>query len=168
MWVLFILMFVTSWGADGQTEGRWEVLVWNSGISSMHTAVTHYGNVIMLDRTNIGPSNINLSNGLCRYNQYDLSLAVDCTAHSVVFSPGDNSIRPLFIYTDTWCSSGQFDANGALVQTGGDNDGLMKVRKFTPCATTDTCDWVELSDESLQDGRWYATNQLLPDSRGTL
>jgi hypothetical protein len=31
--------------------------------------------------------------------------------------------RPLFIFTDTWCSSGQFRADGTLVQTGGDADG---------------------------------------------
>ncbi|KAI5056133.1 hypothetical protein GOP47_0029654 [Adiantum capillus-veneris] len=164
MWVLLLLMVLASCHADAQ-GGRWEVLVENAGIASMHTAVTHFGTVIMLDRTNIGPSNINLSNGVCRYNPYDLSLTIDCTAHSVMFSPDDNSIRPLFIYTDTWCSSGQFDIDGALVQTGGDNDGLMKVRKLVPCPAMDTCDWVELSDESLQDGRWYATNQLLPDSR---
>jgi hypothetical protein len=51
----------------------------------------------------------------------------DCTAHSALYTPGPNSIRPLFIFTDTWCSSGQFDGNGMLVQTGGDSDGVMKV-----------------------------------------
>lgn len=51
----------------------------------------------------------------------------DCTAHSALYTPGSNAIRPLFVFTDTWCSSGQFDANGQLVQTGGDADGLMKV-----------------------------------------
>lgn len=51
----------------------------------------------------------------------------DCTAHSALYTPGSNAIRPLFVYTDTWCSSGQFDGNGQLVQTGGDADGLMKV-----------------------------------------
>ena len=51
----------------------------------------------------------------------------DCTAHSAVYSPGSNKIRPLFIYTDTWCSSGQFDRSGQLVQTGGEADGIRKV-----------------------------------------
>lgn len=54
----------------------------------------------------------------------------DCTAHSALWTPGSNDIRPLFVYTDTWCSSGQFDANGQLVQTGGDADGLSKVQYF--------------------------------------
>lgn len=51
----------------------------------------------------------------------------DCTAHSAIYTPGSNKIRPLFIYSDTWCSSGQFDASGQLVQTGGDADGITKV-----------------------------------------
>ncbi len=52
----------------------------------------------------------------------------DCTAHSAVYTPGTNKIRPLFIFTDTWCSSGQFRADGTLVQTGGDADGNSKVK----------------------------------------
>lgn len=147
------------------SQGSWQLLVQDAGIASMHTAVTRFGNVIFLDRTNIGPSEINLTNGLCRNNPNDLTLTHDCTAHSVLFSPDTNSIRPLFIYTDTWCSSGQFFMDGTLVQTGGDNDGLMKVRRFTPCPSNGTCDWVESSTDFLQDGRWYATNQLLPDGR---
>jgi len=54
----------------------------------------------------------------------------DCTAHSAVLDLGTNTIRPLFIQTDTWCSSGQFNADGTLVQTGGDNDGFSKVISF--------------------------------------
>ncbi|KAI5079156.1 hypothetical protein GOP47_0006827 [Adiantum capillus-veneris] len=146
-------------------QGTWNVLLDNAGIASMHTAVTHYGNVIFLDRTNIGPSQINLTNGVCRDNAIDLTLTHDCSAHSVLFTPGPNTVRPLFIFTDTWCSSGQFGPDGTLVQTGGDNDGLMKVRRFTPCPSDQSCDWVEESDNSLQDGRWYASNQLLPDGR---
>lgn len=146
-------------------DGSWKLLVHNAGIASMHTAVTHYGTVVFLDRTNIGPSQINLTNGVCRDNPNDLTLTHDCTAHSVLFTPGRNSIRPLFIYTDTWCSSGQFFSDGTLVQTGGDNDGLTKVRRFTPCPSDGSCNWVEAADVSLQDGRWYATNQLLPDGR---
>ncbi|MCO5570118.1 hypothetical protein L7F22_023834 [Adiantum nelumboides] len=148
-------------------QGSWELLLENAGIASMHTAVTHHGNVVFLDRTNIGPSPISLANGVCRDNPKDANLTHDCTAHSVLFIPGPNTVRPLFIFTDTWCSSGQFDAEGTLVQTGGDGDGLMKVRRFTPCPSSDhaACDWVEDSDVSLQDGRWYASNQLLPDGR---
>ncbi|KAL2633937.1 hypothetical protein R1flu_005416 [Riccia fluitans] len=143
--------------------GSWELLVENAGIASMHTMVTHYGNVIFLDRTNIGASQINLAPGTpCRENPDEQILLKDCTAHTVEFTPGPNTIRPLFIFTDTWCSSGQFGPDGTMTQTGGDADGLMKIRTFTPCADG-TCNWVEQSTQQLQEGRWYASNQILPD-----
>ncbi len=66
-----------------------------------------------------------ISLSLCMCTQ---TSTVDCTAHSAIFDPVSGTIRPLFIQTDTWCSSGQFDADGTLVQTGGDNDGLSKVQ----------------------------------------
>ncbi|KAJ7543511.1 hypothetical protein O6H91_09G041200 [Diphasiastrum complanatum] len=146
-------------------QGSWEILVHNAGIASMHTAVTHFGTVILLDRTDIGASQIALPNGNCRDDPNDLTLKHDCTAHSVLFTPESNTIRSLTIATDTWCSSGQFVSNGTLVQTGGDFDGNKKVRYFSPCPPGGSCDWVEASDQNLQQGRWYATNQLLPDGR---
>eukprot|EP00250_Pteridium_aquilinum_P030123 c40694_g1_i1 orf=57-677(+) len=147
----------------GHAQGGWEVLLENAGIASMHTAVTHYGNVVLLDRTDIGPSQISLPAGHCRNDPTDINQTVDCTAHSVLFMPGANTVRPLSIQTDTWCSSGQFFADGTLWQTGGDFDGFTKVRTFSPCSSSGSCDWVESSTQYLQDGRWYATNQLLPD-----
>ncbi|KAJ7529989.1 hypothetical protein O6H91_05G007700 [Diphasiastrum complanatum] len=131
----------------------------------MHTAVTFYGTVILLDRTDIGASNINLPNGACRNDPSDLRLPHDCTAHSVLYDPATNSLRPLTILTDTWCSAGSFLANGTLMQTGGDFDGNNKIRYFSPCPATGSCDWVEATDQFLQNGRWYASNQLLPDGR---
>ncbi|XP_024393312.1 aldehyde oxidase GLOX [Physcomitrium patens] len=144
-----------------EAQGYWETVVDNAGIATMHSAVSHDGNVVLLDRTNVGPSQLNLAPGVCRDNPQDRATKHDCTAHSALFSPGSNKIRPLFVYTDTWCSSGQFDGSGKLVQTGGDADGLMKIRHFSPCGGGD-CDWVEL-DGGLQEGRWYASNQILPD-----
>lgn len=148
-----------------QGGGSWQLLVKNAGIASMHTALTHFGTVVLLDRTDIGPSQINLPNGNCRDDPADLTSTHDCTAHSVLFTLGPNTIRPLSIATDTWCSSGQFFPDGTLVQTGGDFDGNTKVRYFTPCVRDGTCDWVEATDQQLQQGRWYATNQILPDGR---
>jgi hypothetical protein len=52
-------------------QGSWEVVVQNAGISSMHTAVTHFGNVVLLDRTNIGRSQLPLNGGRCRANPAD-------------------------------------------------------------------------------------------------
>jgi hypothetical protein len=56
---------------DAAGGGTWEVVVENAGIASMHTAVTHYGNVVLLDRTNIGPSQLPLPKGVCRNNPLD-------------------------------------------------------------------------------------------------
>ncbi|CAK9877898.1 unnamed protein product [Sphagnum jensenii] len=145
-----------------EAQGSWEIVQNNAGIASMHTAVTNYGTVVLLDRTDIGPSQLPLPDGVCRNDANDETSTVDCTAHSAIFDPVSGTIRPLFIQTDTWCSSGQFDADGTLVQTGGDNDGFSKIRTFSPCAADGDCDWVETTTP-LQNGRWYATNQRLPD-----
>ncbi|KAG2685903.1 hypothetical protein I3843_10G140500 [Carya illinoinensis] len=149
--------------ARAELPGSWELLVANAGIASMHTAVTRYNTVVLLDRTNIGPSRKMLPRGHCRYDRRDAFLKRDCYAHSVVLDLQTNNIRPLMILTDTWCSSGQFLPDGTLLQTGGDLDGLKKIRKFEPCEAHRFCDWVELKDVELVNGRWYATNQILPD-----
>lgn len=143
--------------------GTWELLLTNAGIASMHTAVTRYGTVVLLDRTDIGPSRKLLPKGHCRYDPHDRALHRDCYAHSVLFDPATNEIQPLTILTDTWCSSGQFLPDGTLLQTGGDLDGWKKIRKFTPCLPKGRCDWEELRAPELATGRWYATNQILPD-----
>jgi len=125
----------------------------------MHTTVTRFNTVILLDRTNIGPTRKLLPKNHCRFTK----TKPDCYAHSVLFDPIKNQLRPLKILTDTWCSSGSFLPNGSLLQTGGDLDGFKKIRIFNPCDSTGSCDWEELNDVELSEGRWYATNQILPD-----
>ncbi|KAF5737193.1 galactose oxidase [Tripterygium wilfordii] len=149
--------------ATAQLPGTWELLVPNAGIASMHTAVTRFNTVVLLDRTNIGPSRRMLRKGHCRNDRSDAVLGHDCYAHSVVLDLQTNQIRPLMILTDTWCSSGQFLPDGTLIQTGGSMDGFKKIRKFEPCEPNGSCDWLELQDVELGNGRWYATNQILPD-----
>ncbi|MQL69290.1 hypothetical protein Taro_001614 [Colocasia esculenta] len=150
-----------------QLPGSWELLVENAGIASMHTAVTHFGTVVLLDRTDIGPSRRLLPRSRCRVDPSDRLLPrLDCYAHSVLFDPATRRLRPLKIQTDTWCSSGQFLPDGTLLQTGGDLDGFKKLRAFRPCSPNDPlhlCDWEELEAPELAAGRWYATNQILPD-----
>jgi hypothetical protein len=165
--VLFLFLFVFTLMVAQLTcadlPGTWELLVPNAGIASMHTAVTRYNTVVLLDRTNIGPSRRMLPEGHCRNDPNDVTLKRDCYAHSVVLDLKTSEIRPLMILTDTWCSSGQFLPDGTLLQTGGDLDGLRKIRKFQPCEADGFCNWVELKDVELVHGRWYATNQILPD-----
>lgn len=52
-------------------QGYYEVVVPNAGIATMHAAVTHLGSVVLLDRTNIGVSQLNLPDGVCRDNPQD-------------------------------------------------------------------------------------------------
>ncbi|QCE04429.1 glutathione S-transferase [Vigna unguiculata] len=157
------LLFLFLAPARTDLPGTWEVLVADAGIASMHTAVTRFNTVVLLDRTNIGPSRKLLPKGHCRYDRNDALLKRDCYAHSVHLDLQTNQVRPLKILTDTWCSSGQFLPDGTLLQTGGDLDGLKKIRMFSPCDATGFCDWKELDDVELAEGRWYATNQILPD-----
>ncbi|KAG1339278.1 aldehyde oxidase GLOX [Cocos nucifera] len=164
---LHVLLLLTSVSlARAQLPGTWEVLVENAGIASMHTAVTRFGTVVLLDRTNIGPSRLPLPKGHCRRDPTDRALpGGDCTAHSALLDPATRRLRPLSILTDTWCSSGQFLPDGTLLQSGGDLDGFRKLRTISPCSLDDRspCDWLELPSPLLAAGRWYATNQILPD-----
>nr|GEZ83864.1 hypothetical protein [Tanacetum cinerariifolium] len=64
-----------------------------------------------------GTSNISLPNGRCRPN------STDCSAHSVEYDVASNSLRPLMVLTNVWCSSGTLMPDGTLVQTGGFADG---------------------------------------------
>lgn len=161
-WLFFLLLSLIS-HARAQLPGTWELLVPNAGVASMHTAVTRFNTVVLLDRTNIGPSRKMLPKGHCRFDRTDPVLKRDCYAHSLQLDLQTNQIRPLMIHTDTWCSSGQFLPDGSLLQTGGDLDGFKKIRKFEPCEANGFCDWVELNDVELAEGRWYATNQILPN-----
>ncbi|KAL3640677.1 hypothetical protein CASFOL_015645 [Castilleja foliolosa] len=159
--IIFLVIFSIA-RAAADLPGVWELLVPNAGIASMHTAVTRFNTVVLLDRTNIGPSKTTLPGNRCIPNSKNPH-RIDCTAHSVLLDLQTNRIRPLTILTDTWCSSGQFLPDGSLIQTGGDLEGFKKIRKFTPCEPGLLCDWEELQDTELYQGRWYATNQILPD-----
>ena len=62
-------------------QGWWETVVGDAGIATMHAAVTHLGSVVLLDRTNIGPSQLALPAGVCRDNPAD---RVGCPTYSSV------------------------------------------------------------------------------------
>lgn len=130
----------------------------------MHMQVMKDNKVIIFDRTDFGPSNISLSNGHCRYNPHDIALKLDCTAHSILYDIPTNTLRPLTLQTDAWCSSGSLSPSGTLIQTGGFNDGYNKLRTFTPCPQHNNCDWLELP-QNLTSSRWYASNQILPNGK---
>ncbi|XP_058098765.1 aldehyde oxidase GLOX-like [Magnolia sinica] len=139
--------------------GRWTLLKSSIGISAMHMQLLSNDRVVIFDRTDFGRSNLSLPDGKCRNDPHDTAVKIDCSAHSAEYDVATNSIRPLMILTDTWCSSGTVAPDGRLIQTGGFNDGDRTVRIFTPC---DNCDWEE-KPTALGVRRWYATNQILPN-----
>jgi hypothetical protein len=65
MWMQAAVLVLTLLAGEagvtlGQDLGTWELVVPNAGIAAMHAAVTRYGTVVLLDRTNIGASQIAL------------------------------------------------------------------------------------------------------------
>ncbi|XP_058088169.1 aldehyde oxidase GLOX-like [Magnolia sinica] len=149
------------------TTGEWRLLQKSIGISAMHMQLIYTNQVVMFDRTDFGPSNLYFPDGRCRLDSNDTALKIDCTAHSLTYDVQSNTVRPLTVQTDTWCSSGSVLPNGTFVQTGGYNDGERVVRTFTPCVggpLFEDCDWIE-KPHYLSVRRWYATNQILQDGR---
>ncbi|GJZ50818.1 aldehyde oxidase GLOX1-like protein [Tanacetum coccineum] len=130
-----ILLFqALSCGAAG---GSWSVLLPSIGISAMHMQLVPNDRVVIYDRTDFGISNISLPNGKCRPNSTDYS------AYSVEYDVGSNTIRPLMVLTNVWCSLGTLTPDGSLVQTGGWANSCRRVRIYKSCATSD---WKEISN----------------------
>ncbi|MFS7972286.1 putative galactose oxidase [Helianthus anomalus] len=153
--IFFLLLLLLHAPPCPASGGSWSILLPSIGISAMHMQLLPNDRVVMFDRTDFGPSQISLPKGKCRHN------STDCTAHSVEYDVASNSIRPLTLRTDIWCSSGALMPNGRLTQTGGWNEGFRVVRNYKPC---DKCDWQEIQNGLVQP-RWYATNHILPDGR---
>ncbi|GAA0171276.1 hypothetical protein LIER_41119 [Lithospermum erythrorhizon] len=144
------------------TGGKWELLLPSIGISAMHMQLLNNDKVVMFDRTDFGRSNISLHGKNCRMDPNFGPLG-DCSAHSVEYDVVENSIRPLMVLTNVWCSSGSAMSDGSLIQTGGTGEGERVVRLYKSC-NDKTCDWKEIKDGLLRS-RWYATNHILPDGR---
>ncbi|XP_042508308.1 aldehyde oxidase GLOX-like [Macadamia integrifolia] len=157
----FLFLILNSITSTAASLGQWNLLQQSIGISAMHMQLLNNDRVIIFDRTDFGSSNLSLPDGRCRNNTNDFALQHDCSAHSAEYDVLTNSVRPLMVQTDTWCSSGAVCPDGYLIQTGGFNDGDRAVRVFQPCST---CDWQEIPNGLVQR-RWYPTNQILPDGR---
>ncbi|GLJ08370.1 hypothetical protein SUGI_0087410 [Cryptomeria japonica] len=163
--VAWLVIVAFCWGqTDGQLQGSWELLLENAGISSMHSVLLHTNRVLMYDRQGRGPSNISRTDPACSNAPRPLPFDSECWSHSVEYDIATNTVRPLHLVTDTWCSSGAVLSDGTVIQTGGFGDGGNMTRIFKPC-TDQTCDWVESTTEKLIFKRWYASNQILPDNR---
>lgn len=162
--LLFLLQCCITETTITDEGGRWELLLNNSGVVAMHMTLTHHNTVVIFDQTRSGPSGYRLRSRRTCYFDDDDDEDDDpaiCWAHSVEYDIHSNTIRPLVLRSDTWCSSGSFLSNGTLLQTGGHGLGIRKIRYFRPCSDRH-CGWTE-SMAVLADNRWYATNQILPE-----
>ncbi|KAJ8421229.1 hypothetical protein Cgig2_034078 [Carnegiea gigantea] len=143
------------------SQGEWQLLRNSTGVVAMHMALTYQDTVLMFDQTGFGPSGYRLSKRLhgtrCLGNPVS---DARCYAHSVEYHISTNTVRPLRMVSDPFCSSGTFLSNGTLLETGGYANGYRRIRYFHPC-NDGTCDW-KLSRAKLSDDRWYASNLLLP------
>ncbi|OEL22211.1 Aldehyde oxidase GLOX1 [Dichanthelium oligosanthes] len=148
--------------AAGGFPGAWSTISENAGVSAMHMVIMRNDKAVMFDTVTTGPSLLRLPKGKCRLDlRSKVQGAQDCAAHAVEFDYATGGVRALKVLTDVWCSSGAVDAGGNLVQTGGYFEGEKVVRYLSPCAD---CDWREFP-ASLAEGRWYGTQQILPDGR---
>ncbi|WVZ21576.1 hypothetical protein V8G54_008898 [Vigna mungo] len=167
--ILFILICVGF--SDGANvtpsvgrKGQWQLLLNSTGVVGMHLALTYKNTVVMFDQTGAGPSGYKLRRrfhgSTCSRSRHDMTDST-CYAHSVEYDISTNKVRPLWLDTDPWCSSGSFLSNGTLLQVGGNERGAKRVRFFRPCGN-DQCNWIQ-SKKTLSDMRWYASSQLLPE-----
>uniref|UniRef100_A0A7N0V645 Galactose oxidase n=1 Tax=Kalanchoe fedtschenkoi TaxID=63787 RepID=A0A7N0V645_KALFE len=161
MFSLLLLLLSTRLIVSDGLSGTWKLLLRDSGVSAMHVQLLNNGKVIIFDRQDFGQSRIMLPTWEC--DPATVPNTTDCSAHSVEYAIVSNTIRPLRVETDLWCSSGFVDASGVLNQIGGDKNGTRVVRTMAPC--DGGCDWVENRD-ALLAGRWYASVQKLPSGEG--
>ncbi|KAI9087632.1 hypothetical protein K1719_030502 [Acacia pycnantha] len=168
--MIFILFLLGFGFGDGATRaisrnrgGEWQLLLNSAGVVGMHMALTHHNTVVMFDQTGAGRSDYRLRRRFhgrkCTGSHNDL-LDSTCYAHSVEYDISGNTVRPLKLDSDPWCSSGSFLSNGTLLQVGGYGGGAKRVREFRPCRG-DQCDWIQ-TKKTLSDRRWYASTQILP------
>lgn len=141
------------------------MLLNNTGVVGMHTALTSKNTIIMFDQTEAGPSGYPLhkrfNGSRCNTRSHNDVVDSTCYAHSVEYDISANRVRPLRLDSDPWCSSGSFLSNGTLLQTGGYGRGAKRIRFYRPCGNHQ-CHWIQ-SRKSLSDERWYASSQILPD-----
>uniref|UniRef100_A0A7N0RBN9 Galactose oxidase n=1 Tax=Kalanchoe fedtschenkoi TaxID=63787 RepID=A0A7N0RBN9_KALFE len=152
-----LCLLSTSLNVADAAGGSWKQVLAKGGVSAMHMQLLTNDRVIIFDRQDFGQSQIMLPKSKC--DPAKVPGTTDCSAHSVEYNVAANTVRPLMIQTDVWCSSGSVDPSGRLIQTGGNGAGSKVVRTMQPC--TNGCDWAETPGALLAQ-RWYASVQILP------
>ncbi|GBC09798.1 hypothetical protein RclHR1_09110005 [Rhizophagus clarus] len=130
----------------GSTLGVFKI-VGNSGVEAMHAVLVSPRKVVFIDK--LEQNALKRPDGLSALSsEYDLDT---------------NTVRPLGIYTNTFCSAGSWLGNGTLVEAGGDKgdanygSGIQTVRLYD----LSVGDWVEL-EGIAPSNRWYPAMATLP------
>ncbi|KZV21643.1 hypothetical protein F511_17668 [Dorcoceras hygrometricum] len=144
---------------DAEFLGSWKIHSENAGVSAMHIQLLPNNKAVWFDTINLGLSDIEADPRRCkpRVGGRNKDPKQDCTAHAIEYDVDTAEIRTLKMATDPWCSSGALSRKGALISTGGNQDGFRSIRMIEPC---DGCDFEE-NDKALIGNRWYATQHAL-------
>ncbi|CAI9782527.1 unnamed protein product [Fraxinus pennsylvanica] len=141
--------------------GSWKVDNPNSGVSAMHVQLLPNNKAVWFDTLNLGKSDILAYPPACRRlvggRKGDKGL--DCTAHAIQYDVETAQVKTMKMENDPWCSSGAMSPNGALVSTGGNQEGFRALRVINPC---ENCEFQE-NQAALSANRWYATQIMLED-----
>ncbi|KAF2397491.1 hypothetical protein EJ06DRAFT_498597, partial [Trichodelitschia bisporula] len=127
-----------------------------SGVPAMHAALLADGRVMFLDKVE---------------NYTQVRLASGAYAYSVIYDPDRNTVAPLAVRSNAFCSGGTFLADGTLISAGGNDalpsvdptvgNGFSAIRYLAPNALA--AGWTETGNK-LASARWYASVQMLNDS----
>lgn len=137
------------------------IIVANSVVPVMHSALLPNGNVVFLDKVE-------------NFTYAKLS-STGQFAYSVEYDPATGQAIPLAYKTNAFCAGGSFLADGqTLVSIGGNapllefdptvGDGYDAIRylKRTTAETLNGQSWIENSNK-LSSNRWYPSAQILSD-----
>ncbi|MED6132566.1 hypothetical protein PIB30_020212 [Stylosanthes scabra] len=148
------------------SNGAWELINEDSGVSAMHINLLPTNKILVIDAKVYRVSRLKLPEGAkCIPFRDELTNEnkEDCWAHAMEYDIITNQVRPLRIGEgDPWCSSGGLSPDGTLVSTGGFFDGAKSIRHFSGpgCTNAGNCEFKEYNN-LLKEERWYGTQQLL-------
>ncbi|KAF1951681.1 glyoxal oxidase [Byssothecium circinans] len=133
-----------------------------SGVPAMHAGLMPNGKVVFLDKVE---------------NYTELRLPNGQFAYSSEYDPATQQLTPLAYKTNAFCSGGIFLADGRFASLGGNapldfidptvGDGFKGIRFLRRSANDASLDgqaWDE-PGTSLNTPRWYASVQIMPDSK---
>uniref|UniRef100_A0A1D1Y096 Galactose oxidase n=1 Tax=Anthurium amnicola TaxID=1678845 RepID=A0A1D1Y096_9ARAE len=130
---------------DAKVGGTWEIQKTQTGVNAMHMFVASVNRLVYVDKLENNP----------------LLMPSGQSALSATYNLDTDTLSPLVVTSDTFCSAGSWLGNGTLVHTGGDNGnaqfspGQQTLRFYDPAVGN----WVEKVG-IMPSKRWYPT--MLP------